>query len=97
MNPGKVDRSRLRKLTDLPNIGKASAADLHLLDIHEPGDLIGKNPFHMYHDLCAITGARHDPCVIDVFMSITRYMAGDDPHPWWHYTEERKLILNSNS
>jgi hypothetical protein len=28
--------------------------------------------------------------VLDVFISVTRFMAGDDPKPWWHYTEERK-------
>ena len=93
MNPGKVERSRLERLTDLPNIGKACAADLHLLGLHEPNQLIGKSPFEMYEALCRITGSHQDPCVIDVFISITRFMSGEDPRPWWHYTEERKQIL----
>lgn len=93
MNPSKIDRTRVKRLTDLPNIGKASAEDLEVLGIHRPTDLVGLNPFEMYEDLCRITGLRHDPCVIDVFISITRFMDGDDPQPWWHYTDERKLLL----
>lgn len=33
MNPSKVIRDRVVKLTDLPNIGKASEADLRLIDV----------------------------------------------------------------
>ena len=33
MNPAKVAREQVEILTDLPNIGKAMAADLHLLGI----------------------------------------------------------------
>ena len=90
MNPNKVDRSRLVALTDLPNIGPACAHDLRLLGIHEPSQLVGKCPFEMYAMLCEQAGLRHDPCVIDVFMSVTRFMAGEAPRPWWTYTQERK-------
>lgn len=93
MNPNKVNRNRLERLTDLPNIGKASAADLHLLGIYQADQLIGKNPFDMYEELCLKTAIHHDPCVIDVFMSITRFMAGEDAQSWWAYTAERKRIL----
>lgn len=90
MNPNKVDRSRLVTLTDLPNIGPACAHDLRLLGIHEPSQLVGQRPFEMYEKLCTKTGSRHDPCVIDVFMSVTRFMAGEEARPWWTYTQERK-------
>lgn len=93
MHPSKVDRRRLRALTDLPNIGPASAKDLQLLGIHTPGQLVGRNAFEMYETLCAKTATRHDPCVIDVFMSVTRFMAGEAPRPWWNYTTERKQHL----
>ena len=95
MNPAKVVREKVSKLTDLPNIGKAGAADLELLGINTPQDLIGHDPFEMYHTLCDITRQRHDPCVIDVFMSITRFMNGEDAKPWWDYTPERKQLLAS--
>jgi Pathogenicity locus len=92
MHPSKVDRRHLSKLTDLPNIGKAGAADLKLLGIHLPSDLVGKCPFAMHKALCEKTGVQHDPCVIDVFISITRFMAGEDARVWWDYTEERKRL-----
>ncbi len=93
MNPAKVDRNRLLALTDLPNIGTAMAEDFRLLGIDQPAQLAGKNPFQLYERLCAITATRHDPCVIDVFISVTRFMGGEEPRPWWTYTEERKQIL----
>ncbi|MFY8351263.1 helix-hairpin-helix domain-containing protein [Pseudoalteromonas sp. SSM20] len=96
MNPIKVIRENTHKLTDLPNIGKASALDLELLGIKSPEDLIGQDPFEMYERLCAITNTRHDPCVIDVFMSITDFMNGAEAKPWWDYTPQRKRILSDN-
>jgi hypothetical protein len=93
MHPNKVDRTRLRALTDLPNIGPACARDLQLLGIHTPAQLVGRNPFEMYEALCEKTSTRHDPCVIDVFMSVTRFMAGEEPRAWWDYTPERKQHL----
>ena len=93
MNPNKVDRTRVVRLTDLPNVGEASAKDFRLLGIHEPSQLIGKCPFEMYEMLCEKTASRHDPCVIDVFMSVTRFMAGEEARPWWEYSAERKKSL----
>jgi hypothetical protein len=52
-----------------------------------------KNPLELYNRLNTITGIRHDPCVLDVFMSITDYMSGSDAQPWWAYTEKRKQLL----
>jgi len=90
MNPQKVQRDRVRRLEDLPNIGKAMAADLHLIGINTPSQLIGRDAFELYEALCCKTGAHHDPCVIDVFLSIVDFMNGGKPQPWWAYTEERK-------
>ncbi len=96
MNPTKVNRDRLDKLTDLPNIGPSIAGDLELLGIKSPRALIGCDPLEMYKTLCTTTGVRHDPCVLDVFISITRFMEGEDAKPWWDYTEERKAILSAS-
>jgi hypothetical protein len=50
-------------------------------------------PFAMiYRRLCEKTGTRHDPCVIDVFMSVTEFLKGGTPRPWWDFTEARKNI-----
>lgn len=97
MNPSRVDRSRLTQLTDLPNIGKAGAGDLMLLGIEEPAQLVGRSPFEMYETLCEKTGVRHDPCVIDVFISVTRFMAGEAAKPWWEYTAERKRLVSESA
>ncbi len=93
MHPDKVCRERVRNLTDLPNIGKAGAADLVVLGILRPQQLIGRDPFQMYQELCVLTQQRHDPCVIDVFMSITRFMDGEPAQVWWNFTEERKRLM----
>lgn len=93
MSPDKVDRTRLGKLTDLPNIGPAIAADLRLMGINKPNDLAGQSPLELYHMLSTIKGKRQDPCLLDVLISITRFMEGEEPRPWWIYTEERKRML----
>jgi hypothetical protein len=95
MNPSKVIRSKVVKLTDLPNVGKAAAADLQFIGVRQPSDLIGQCPLDMYRRLCEETGATHDPCVIDVFMSITRFMEGGDACVWWDFTAERKRMTGS--
>jgi hypothetical protein len=94
MNPVKVDRQNLKTLTDLPNVGKAMAADLNLLGIQQPVDLLNRNAFDLYEQLCDLTHTRHDPCVIDVFISVVKFMQGEPPRPWWEYTRERKAMLN---
>jgi len=93
MDPLKVDRTRLARLTDLPNVGPAIAADLRLLGFQSPLQLQGQCPFALYERLCRATGQRHDPCVIDVFLSITRFLEGEAPRAWWDYTDERKRTV----
>lgn len=97
MHPAKVQRSRLNRLTDLPNVGPATAEDLKLIGIHTPHQLVGKNPVVLYEALCVKTGVRHDPCVLDVFMAITRFMDGEAPKAWWDYTPERKRMQGDRS
>jgi hypothetical protein len=46
----------------------------------------------LYQALCAKTGERHDPCVLDTFMAATDFMRGAAALPWWHYTAQRKLL-----
>lgn len=90
MNPTRVVREKVLLLTDLPNIGPSIADDLRRIGITSPGQLAGKNPLDLYHALYHQTGGRQDPCVLDVLISITRFMDGAEPRPWWDYTEERK-------
>ena len=80
-------------LEQLPNIGPSLAADLRLIGIEHPAELRGKDPFVLYQKLCAATGQRHDPCVLDTFMAATDFMRGAPPAPWWHYTPQRKVLF----
>ncbi len=93
MHPAKVSRDRLAQLQDLPNIGPAMTRDLRRLGINVPADLIGRDPQALYERLSRLTGVRQDPCVLDVFLSVVRFMDGDPAQPWWAYTEERRQIL----
>lgn len=86
-------RDQITRLIELPNVGKACIADLHLLGIELPQQLIGRDPYRMYDDLCRISGTPHDPCVYDVFISAVRYMEGAPARNWWDYTAERKAHL----
>jgi Pathogenicity locus len=78
------------RLEQLPNIGPSIAADLRLLGINHPQELAGRDPLELYQALCAKTGKRQDPCVLDTFMAATAFMGGAEARPWWDYTAERK-------
>jgi hypothetical protein len=84
------DRATVSSVEELPNVGKAIAANLLLLGIKHPQDLIGRDPLQLYQQICRITGKRQDPCLLDVFMSLTHFMDGGEPLPWWSFTAERK-------
>ena len=91
--PMSDDRSRYTRLEQLPNVGKATAGDLRRLGIQEPQQLIGRDPYALYDELCRITNQRHDPCVMDVMIAVVRFMEGGPSTPWWHFTPERKLHM----
>jgi hypothetical protein len=86
-------RRALARLEDIPNVGPAIAADFRKLGIATPAELVGRDPFALYDELCRVTGVRYDPCVLDVFISAVRYMEGAPKRPWWKYTAERKREL----
>ena len=88
-------RKEVVKLLDIPNIGKSIEKDLALLGIKEPLDLVNKDPYQMYGDLCMLTGQKYDPCIIDVFISAVRYMEGGPARKWWEFTNERKKKMAS--
>ena len=91
------ERRDVARLQDIPNVGTAIAGDLRRLGITLPAELPGRDPYAMYDDLCRITGQRHDPCLLDTFISAVRYMAGEPNRPWWKYTAERKRELAARS
>jgi len=92
MNPSKVIREKVEKLTDLPNIGKTVAHDLTLIGITSPDQLREEDPYNLYVRFCEAFGERQDPCMLDVLMSITDFMNGGEARVWWDYTAERKAL-----
>lgn len=77
-------------LTDLPNIGPATAGDLARLGITRPSDLKGQDPDGLYSKLCRIDGMPHDICTRDVFAAAISYVNGGDALKWWEFSRRRK-------
>ena len=90
--PKAREPSQCHTLEQLPNIGPALAADLRSIGILHPAELAHRDAFVLYQALCAKTGRRQDPCVLDAFMAVTDFMRGAAPAPWWHYTAQRKAL-----
>jgi hypothetical protein len=59
---------------------------VRLLSINDPFELVGRDPYVMYNDLCNITNQYHDLCVIEVFILAVRYMEGGVAKKWWEFT-----------
>ncbi len=92
--PNTNDR-KLERLEDIPNVGKAIAADLRLLGVEQPGDLNGQDPYDLYDRINVATGQRQDPCLLDTFIAAVRYVEGGPKLPWWAFTAERKRTLST--
>ena len=88
---------RPASLSDLANVGPATLADFHVLDIRTVAQLAKQDAFKLFERLCDRTGKRHDPCCIDVFLSAIDQARGGAPCPWWHFTEQRKQMLVGRS
>jgi hypothetical protein len=69
-----MNREQYTRLEEIPNIGPSLAEDLRLVGISHPQDLIGRDPYEMYEELCQKTGARHDPCVIDALYLLNKLL-----------------------
>ena len=79
MNPERVVRSEVKTLTDLPNVGPAIAGQLATIGICTPAELRGREPLELFEALCARSGRRLDPCLLDVLLSIADFIDGGDP------------------
>jgi hypothetical protein len=56
-----------RTLKALRSVGPATIRDLAILGVCSVEDLSRKDAQRLYDDLCAITGQKHDICMLDVF------------------------------
>src|SRR5262249_15134046 len=91
--PGAGDRSTLTALQQLPNVGPAVAGYLRRAGVDRPSDLVGRDPYATFDQLCRVTGQRLDPCLLDTIIAAVRFMGGEEAKPWWAYTAERKREL----
>ena len=83
-------RTDIRTFRQIINVGPATEKDFRLLGFDAPTGLIGQDAWQLYERLCQMTGEFHDPCVLDVFLSVIAYMNGEPPKPWPDFTESRK-------
>ncbi len=81
------------RLQDLANVGPAVERMLGRLGVTAPAQLAGQDPYDLFERLCAVDGRRHDPCLLDTFMSAVDQADGKPARPWWEYTPERKRSL----
>ena len=81
------------RLQDLANVGPAVERMLGRLGVSAPAQLAGQDPYELFERLCAVDGRRHDPCLLDTFMSAVDQADGKPARPWWEYTPERKRSL----
>ena len=81
------------KLTDLPNIGKAIAADLVAIGVQTPADLKGRDPLAVFNDLKPTMGHRHDPCVYYTLLSVQHFQETGESLPWWRFAAQGKADL----
>ena len=87
-----TDKERSR-LEDLPNIGKAIAADLRSLGILSPEQLASLEPLTTYQALAAVMGKRLDPCVLYTLLAVAHFQKTGESLPWWHFTAQGKQLL----
>ena len=78
------------ELADLRNVGKAALKDFEVLGIVSVAQLAAEEPRNLYDRLCALTNARHDPCVEDVFAAAIHQARTGEALDWWIFSRERK-------
>ena len=74
----------------IPNVGPKMAEDLIQLGVTSTAQLAKMDPDDMYDRMCAISGARQDPCVWDTYAAIVDYAQTSVKKNWWDFTAERK-------
>jgi len=84
-------------LLELVNVGPAVARYLEGVGITQTSQLAGRDAIEIYEEMCAASGRRLDPCLLDTVMSAVEQADGGPARPWWDYTAERKRKLSGES
>lgn len=85
--------TKAKELTDLPNVGKATAEVLRSIGIHSPSQLADRDPLATFQELADVMGQRHDPCVFYTLLSVRHFLHGGPALPWWKFAPEGKKLL----
>ena len=88
----RVSGKQPSRLEDLPNIGKAMAADLRILGILSPEQLAAHDPLQTYQALAAVMRKRLDPCVLYTLLAVSHFQKTGESLPWWHFTAQGKQL-----
>ena len=81
-------------LLELANVGPAVVRYLERVGITQTSQLAGRDAIEIYEQMCAASGSRLDPCLLDTVMSAVEQADGGPARPWWDYTAERKRMLS---
>lgn len=91
---GKAGGRPAHPLARLRSVGPATRRDLDLLGVRTLAELAAADPQELYDRLCARTGQRHDPCVLDVFACAVAQARDprlpDAQRDWFAWTPHRK-------
>ena len=95
-------RAKVRWLKGDPNIllrvrGNWAEAPGYILTAKNLGTPGSPNSRAVPNAGPAITGVRHDPCLLDVFIAAVRFMDGGPKKPWWKFTAGRQRALAARS
>ncbi len=86
-----------KSLKDLKNVGTATLADLHLLEIYTVAELAKQDPTQLFEQLERATKHRQDPCAWDVFAAIIHEARTGEATPWWEWTPKRKALQSAGT
>jgi DNA transformation protein len=85
------------RLEELPNIGKAIAADLRAVGIMQPRQLAELTPLSVYIRLAGVMAQRHDPCVLYTLLAARHFLDSGEARPWWQFAAEGRRLLRADA
>ena len=78
-------------LEEIPSVGPSIAQDLIAMGITRVEQLKGRSPEALYQQLCDLTGAHQDRCVLYTFRCAVYYASNTRHDPeklkWWNWKD----------
>ena len=88
-----IDRKEsLKDFRRIPGVGKSIAEDFLELGLHSVSELKGKDPNHLYEQLCTLRNTHIDRCMLYVFKCAVYFAETAHPDPellkWWNWKDK---------